>query len=292
MIDQLVSKMNGGFLYDKQSLVLNIRTTEQTDVAIIVAVRDRLDFHLPLVKHFKDANKEGLTVSITFVEHSMQPDHKDLAQMSGVNYIHIKTDDVFNKCLAFNTGFLYSNKAKNYLFHDIDCMPKSNFWHAIFLNRQNNTARALQAFTKKRVLYCNEYLSNNIVSGAIKVDHLTNHSPDVLELPRHQWAAPGGSIYCTREHFIDVGGYDTEYFTGYSPEDGFFYDKLLITGGIVSCDNPPIELFHLHHLNLSNTNPYTVEQHAIYSDYMALDLPNKLALLNIKSKHFKQFIND
>lgn len=292
-MEKLISQFGDGFDYKALPKMLDIRNNDNTTVSVIVPVRGRTNFHQILVDHLKAAFNnlpEGRTLSITFVEHSAIPEHKPFAEKSGANYIHIPTDGVFNKCLAFNVGFLFSNKAEYYLFHDVDCMTQSNFWRYIFMNLDRTSFKSLQSFRDRRVLYCDQPTTDQIINKAVSVDQLGARSPGVTEPALHQWKAPGGSIFCPYDQFVSVGGFDPEYFFGYSIEDAFFYNKLEITGGITSCNNPQIEIFHLNHPPLWDSNPHLAEHHQTYETWMSLSVDDKVKLMNIKSEHLKKFI--
>lgn len=292
-MDKLLQQFGEGFDYTSLHKISDIRNFDDTTVSVIVPVRGRTDFHQILVDHLTASFKNlpsGRSLSITFVEHSKNPEHRPFAEKSGVNYIHIPTDDVFNKCLAFNVGFLFSNKSEYYLFHDLDCMPQSNFWRYIFLNLDKTPFTSLQAFRDRRVLYCDQHTSDLIINKTLSVDQLSAVSTGITEPALHQWKAPGGSIFCPYNQFVTVGGFDPEYFFGYSIEDAFFYNKLEISGGITSCNNPQIEIFHLNHPPLWNSNPHLTEHHHIYENWMSLSGEEKVKLMDIKSSHLKKFI--
>lgn len=283
----LIDRFGSGFSYNLMPVFAEMRCGSEADVSVVVPVRGRVEFHQPLADHVRRAFEgSGKTYCLTFVEHSNEQAHRAAAESSGSNYVHIHTDGPFNKCLAFNLGFIWSN-ASHYLFHDLDCMMQSNFVHSLFENLKLSGNSALQSFSNRRVLYCNEQLTADVISGRVLVDSLHVGRPGVHEPARHQWRAPGGSIFCSREQFISVGGFDPEYFFGYSIEDGFFYNKLEVTCGIASCQNPQIELFHLHHPPLHSSNPHLAEHHGIYELWMSLSEQEKLHLMRIKSNHLK-----
>ena len=291
-LTKLKQRFGSGFDYATLEKKVYIRNPETTTVSVIIPVRGRTNFHQVLVDHLKSSfeNIPDKTLAITFVEHSQIPEHKSFAEQSGANYIHIPTDGVFNKCLAFNVGFLYSTKAEYYLFHDLDCMTQTNFWRLLYLNLANTPYTSLQSFRDRRVLYCDQPTTDQIINKVISVNTLGAKSPGITEPALHQWKAPGGSIFCPYDQFISVGGFDPEYFFGYSIEDAFFYNKLELTGGIGSCNNPQVEIFHLNHPPLCNSNPHLAEHHAIYEDWMTLTNEEKVELMNIKIQHIKKFI--
>ena len=258
-------------------------------ISVIVPVKSRAYFNPILTKHLFDAMNQcpEMQYSITFVEHSDNREHEEFCV--NTNYIHIPANgQTFNKCLAFNAGFLFANKASYYMFHDLDIIMKDTFFTNLLLNLKRVQHRAVQTFTKRRVLYCDEALSLNIRNGAIDIDRLHSKYPGIHE--PEQWRAPGGSLLVPREQFIKAGGYDPELFFGYSIEDQFFYDKLIITGGVGSCDEPAIEVYHLWHPPLWNSNPMADQHAEIYENFAKSSLNNRMNFLALESNNLKKYI--
>lgn len=262
---------------------------ENVNLSVIIPVRGRTHFNNYLTDCLlrAAAQVQDFKISITFVEHSDNREHEQFCNKS--NYIHIPANGaIFNKCLSFNVGFLFGNKANLYMFHDSDIMVKDDFFVDLLLNLQRTKGKALQTFRQRRVLYCNEGLSESILRGKTLVRNLHVKFPGIHE--PEQRRAPGGSILVPREQFIRCGGYDPELFYGYSIEDQFFYDKLLISGGIVGCEEPPIEVFHLWHPPLWNSNPQADKHQEIYDNFSRSSLNNRLNFLALESNHLKKFI--
>ena len=102
-----------------------IKEDSHFDISVIVPVRGRLEFNKKLSESIRNASDfSKFNCSITFVEHSNKPLHQKITE---ANYIYIESSDVFNKCLAFNIGFIDSVKADYYLFHDLDCIVNKEF---------------------------------------------------------------------------------------------------------------------------------------------------------------------
>lgn len=258
------------------------------DISIIVPVRGRVEFHKPLVDALQAAiDKTHLRCCITFVEHSVSPLHLGL---SDVNHIHIPTTGAFNKSLCFNMGFIYGVKAEMYLLHDLDCVMNDDFIDKLIVNLSDNIlqAKAVQSFAKRRVLYCDRGVTNKLTSGLMPANMLKPNMIGISAPDKHLWAAPGGSIFCTRSHFIDVGGFDPDMYWGYAPEDAMFYDKLSLTGGIGSCDN--IELYHMWHEPLHNSNPDRDKLEKTYATWQAKPLEHKMEIINRRSEHLKKYL--
>jgi hypothetical protein len=104
-----------------------------------------------------------------------------------------------------------------------------------------------------------------------------------------QIGAPGGSILVDKLMFTEVGGFDNELFSGYSPEDRFFWNKLSLFTTVISASNPPIELFHMNHpralvhkdLHKKHADCCAAFDHATLSDQLAyLTIKRQLLLAN------------
>lgn len=275
----------------KNACYFKMNNTNDVDVSVIIPVRSRSNFNQVLVRHLKaamEAYKE-ISYSITFVEYSIEMEHKNLC-VGDVNYINVPFGGYFNKCLAFNVGAMFSNKASYYLFHDLDIVMDKNFFANIFKNLQR-TGTALQTFRLRRVLYCNENLSRSIIDGRLPIEHLHTQYPGVTEptLPE-QMRAPGGSIFVSKQQFINAGGYDPELFFGYSIEDQFFFDKLLMSGGIQPCNSPGIEVYHLYHPPLWSSNPFLSHHHEIYQSFVGRPLHEKQAFLELEKQNIARYI--
>tara|TARA_R110000851_G_scaffold56338_3_gene131764 strand:- start:487 stop:2181 length:1695 start_codon:yes stop_codon:yes gene_type:complete len=270
----------------KDSCTFNMPNTNDVDVSIIVPVMGRVPFHNPLIDHLKRAikNTKDKTFSITIIEHTDLPEHKNLCNLNRINYIHIpkSNDKPFNKCLCMNVGYLHSNTAKYYLFHDIDLLMNKDYFVNIFKNvKRTNDSIALQALALKRVIVMTEEQTDSIINKQII---LTDIAKPEYCLP----GAPGGSIFIKGDYFKTVGGYDAEFFYGYSPEDQFFYDKLELTVGIEGCNSPIVELYHMDHPRMQETNPDLKTLRNICFAFIALGRRAKLNFINHISTQFKK----
>jgi len=275
-------------LQDNVSVVHD--TMELFDVSVIIPVRNRRDFALPLLKSFRHAiETSGLSVSITFVEHSENPEHSKFCKKNKINYFWIKSEPVelFNKCLAHNIGALYSAKSKYLLFHDIDCLVQSDFFINIFKNIKNQKCRSLQCFIKRRVLYINQSLTEKIIKEDFDVDDLSIELNEVN--PPQILGAPGGSIIIDRDLFFDVGGYDPELFLANSPEDIFFWDKVDTISKMHISNNPDIEIYHMNHRPTYFDNPRINEMKVYHNTFKLMSQDEKKAFVEYKSKIIKDF---
>jgi hypothetical protein len=272
----------------KEKCEFNLTNTDEVDVSIIIPVMGRENFNKPMVEHLLEAMDflKEKTYSITFVEHSEEPSHKMLCN-GKTNHIWIKktNKDFFNKCLAMNIGAFFSNKAKYYLFHDIDLLVKKDFFHSIFENLSKSNTSALQAFSGRRVVVMSKELTDLILTHKLKID---DFEPGGTLAPYSAAGAPGGSIFINREDFYKVGGFDAELFHSYSCEDAFFYHKVEIMTGIKSCDNPVIEVFHMDHPRTNGSgNPDIRLQRGIYAGFKDLPINEKKIFIENISKNLK-----
>lgn len=142
---------------------------------------------------------------------------KDSANLIYLNCYSIK--NMFSRALAMNIPVYYFKSDSQYImFHDSDLLVDELFFERTVDNLKN-TKTWLQPFSGKRVSNLNQEDSERILNG------------DYLELPEltvsyPQSGAPGGSTIVPNELFRRVGGFDPELFTGYAPEDSYFWTKL------------------------------------------------------------------
>lgn len=270
----------------------NMCNTDDVDISVIIPVKGRESFNKPAVDHFIQAMDffKDKTYSITFVEHSETPLHKELCK--GVsNHILIKKNDrgLFNKCLSMNVGALFSNKAKYYLFHDIDLLVDKQFFYNIFQNLSRiSPESALQSFGGRKVVVLNKELTDKIIEKRTKIEDV------ILGRPESKYCnpgAPGGSIFINSESFLRVGGFDAEFFHSYSCEDAFFYHKLEMTVGIHGCNNPLIDVFHMDHPRTNGSNnPDMNIQHRIFNGFLSMTQADKTNFIKHLSDNFKNNI--
>lgn len=268
----------------KNQCYFKIVNKEHVDLSIIIPVHGRTQFHNIISQYFRRAiDASGRKVSLTFVEHSDSREHEAILH-DWVNYIHIPLNGKrFNKCLAHNIGALYSNPCDFYLFHDVDILIPNDLITKLFQNIIGY--HAVQSFTKRRVLYCNEGLTNTLLNGTDSLETIFENHKDVTT---GGGKAPGGSMMVSREIFQRVGGYDPELFSEYSVEDQFFYDKLNIFGRLGHSDRPPIEMFHMHHPPSFGQTTKN-EDWAAFHAFHALSGENKQVFADIKRTHIGKY---
>lgn len=254
---------------------------DKFDISVIIPVRGRLEFVEPVYRHLIRAIKASpLKICVTYVEHSILSEHLRNSPESYI-WVPCNTDSKFNKCLCFNIGVLKGNDADNYLFLDSDLLVPEDF----FLQVEKNLSLAMQTFNGRRVLYANEKLSVKFLAGSFSDDSTGMNHPDITI---GQAGAPGGAILTSKKLFYQAGGYDAEFFHGYSIEDQFFYNKVLIYEAFKSL--PDVELIHLNH---GNTHAKTEDFHMnILHTFDALSFGDRKAFVEVKAEYFDKLKMD
>ncbi len=274
----------------KKSCEFNIIDDRDVDVSVIIPVKGRENFNLPLVDHLLKSMEEfkEKTYSITFVEHNDVTTHKEICK-DKTNHIWIRKNlgEYFNKCLAMNVGALFSNKAKYYLFHDIDLLVTKSFFSDLFSNLKNfPSGSALQAFGGRKVVVMNNDLTMRILSGRTAIDSVV---PGSAESPYSTPGAPGGSIFISSDSFYKIGGFDAEFFHSYSCEDAFFYHKAEFIVGMGGCNAPLIESFHMDHPRTNGSdNPDMGMQNRIYMWFKNMSPRDKEEFIYHMAKNIKK----
>lgn len=275
--------------YNKGSLQMKMLNTNEVDVSIIIPVMNRESFNKPLTEHLLSAIKKhpSRTFSITFVEHSTSPKH-DVLCTGNVNHIWSPSGNgIFNKCYAFNLGALFSNKCKYYMFHDIDIIMQDDFFDKLFQNLEHHKT-SIQCFNGRRVVYLDDDTTNRVINKSIDINKIVI---DNVKVKPATPGAPGGSIFMKYEDFYKVGGFDAEFFWGYSCEDAFFYNKVDMTSGMNSANSPIIELFHMMHPPMYSTNKDIKFHLDILKTFNELSQDDKNKLMELESNNLKKYIN-
>lgn len=270
---------------------------EEYDLNFIITVRDRINFKEPLFEAFvKACEKVDRKIAYTVVEHSQRPDHSKYCKNNNINYIFIpaEQDELFNKCLAYNFGALFSVKAKYHLFHDIDILMQSSFFEDIFTYIDRDV-KALQCYTGRRVINCNVEMTVKLIKGEVDVDVLDENTYGV-DYPRFNGkvslGSTGGSILVENNLFEEIGGFDPELFKAYSAEDQFFWNKILTHTDIEYADNPAIELFHMWHEPQFNKNPRLLEMESYMNKFKELSDVERKSVVSHKKEILKKINRD
>jgi hypothetical protein len=258
----------------------------ECDIHVIVPVRGRIGFLMPLIWSFRDACDGDLRISITIVEHSHFPEYEKICRNQGVNYVFLHSKKAFNKSLCYNMGVILGNKAKWQICHDLDCLVQGGFFRKVLDNLHNKNTEAVQSYRNRSPLYCDRVITELIIGQRINVNAISIDNGHTFY---DKGLAPGGSITLSRELFFRVGGYDPELFTGYSPEDKFFWDKVSTFENIGICNDPAVDVLHLDHVRMQNTNPRLGEMTDLSQIFLSLDNSSKIEILHYKRDLIRQY---
>ena len=168
------------------------------------------------------------------------------------------------------------------MFHDVDLVVPEFFFKNLFENLKQK--KALQCFHNRRVIYLDQSLSE-MINREKTASGINLSDPRVRE---GKVGAPGGSLIIERDLFEKIGGFDPNFFWGYSIEDGFFWKKLEVFTSVSGCDNPIIEMLHLWHEPMHSTNPNIRRDHGIYELFVNFNEDQKRSFLNIASIDYKE----
>ena len=238
-------------IIDNKTRHYYINNKNHYDVNVIIPLYKRQKHLYKVIEAFQKAIEKQQTkkINITISELvDSEEDNLNFCIKNNLDYIcvEVKNKIKFPKSLLMNLAALHGCDSQWFLFHDVDCLPQSDFFINLFENINKKNSIAIQTFQAKRVLYLNDEITKDIFEDKIKIDDL-NINNQKISLPG-SFAAPGGSVMVRKKTFFDVGGYDDQLFTGYAPEDFYFWEKVLFTEGrFDSCDDPKNELYHLHH---------------------------------------------
>lgn len=295
-IKNIVTSNLINYKYIKENNVFIINNVDEVfDINFLIPVRNRTEFAKPMYNSFKEAClKSNLNITYTVIEHSENPLHSKFCKNENINYIWINSNGgLFNKCLCYNIGVFYSQKSKNYIFHDLDCLIQSDFFNKLESNIKNkNNCKAIQCFVDRRVLYINPILTKKIINNEFAIDNLSINLPEI-DYPRLggqiMFGAPGGSIFVERNLFFDVGGYDADLFLANSPEDIFFWDKIETITKMETCNNPAIELYHMYHEPTWMHNPHISNMTEIHNIFRNMSLEEKISFVKFKSELINEY---
>jgi hypothetical protein len=232
---------------------------------IVIPCFKRKENLVPVLKRFAmiDVPKEGYRPQILLVEHSPIPELQQIAEDFNCEYIWFFLDPriphlplgQFNKALAYDKAFLNGMPAQWYLFHDNDVLVPKRFWELLDKNVDRAKTQFLQPYTHRSLLNLKQVVAEMFRENLSLADEPLDESMYAPIVP----GAPGGSLYLSRERYLDAGGHDPQLCWGYGPEDALFYHKLELLEPIAFADNPPIEMIHLWHPPAAIHNPFRAE---------------------------------
>jgi predicted glycosyltransferase involved in capsule biosynthesis len=263
------------------------------DLTIVIPLFGRSEQIQPLIDHLKTAmfyhNK--LKYRIIFIEQDTYKKNMDIILSNNCDYVFIEKniEERFNKCLCMNVGALLC-KSKYYVFHDVDLVVGKLFFRNIFKNikiRKNDNV--IHCLSNRQVIYLDGEKSSLVREKKINIDNILNIAPyddkNTTGVMYGIYGAPGGSIFLKSDFFFKIGGYDDSFFSGYSPEDAFFWNKIESLEKIYGCDNPENKIFHLDHEHLAYTKMQ--EHQELITNFINLDNSYKLEYMKLKSENLK-----
>lgn len=302
-INNLTNKLNSTHLshYNIKDNKIHLlpKNKRNKDVTVIIPVLNR-DFIIKktLLEMQRAIQHSKLEVNLLVVEYSNAPKHNLLCSELDLEYFYFKSenDENFNKSLAMNIGSFLSYDSKYLLFHDVDCIVPHDFFDLLFVNVKNTYANVIQTFGGGRLLYCSEDLTKKIVESDLHINDFRDDRLNI-EIPEASTIgifAPGGSVMVEYNTFINVGGFDYELFSGYSPEDAFFKAKLELSGNKFHRANRPfIDQYHLHH-EAARSDCKTMVNYM--DSFNTMMMSNKLRYLELKKNKLinekEYFLND
>ena len=206
---------------------------------------------------------EGYRPQILLVEHSPYPEIQAIAEQYNCEYIWLFLDPriprtplgQFNKALAYDKAFLYGSPADWYLFHDNDILVPKTFWNLLDANKERAKTQFLQPYTGRCLLN----LKPPVAEAFRDTITLADEPIEPAMIYERNPGAPGGSLYLSRQRYLEAGGHDPQLCWGYGPEDALFYHKLELLEPIAFADSPPIEMIHLWHPPAAGSNPFRQE---------------------------------
>lgn len=234
---------------------------------IVIPSLKRKENLIPVLKRFGmiDLPKEGYRPQILIVEHSPYPELQQIAEDYQCEYIWLFLDlgtpelplGQFNKALCYDKAFLHGTPAEWYLFHDNDVLVPKQFWNMLDANVERAKTQFIQPYTHRCLLNLKQMVADMFRENLSLCDEPLD---DSMYVPFENIAgAPGGSLYVTRQRYLEAGGHDPQLCWGYGPEDALFYHKLELLEPIAFADEPPIEMIHLWHPSAQITNPFRRE---------------------------------
>lgn len=276
-------------------------TDYKIDLAVIIPVKGRRDYLKACLNYFKIAlqkhhnvklSEKHLKINVVFtvVENNEKPEHAGFCNQNGINYVWVpqQQNNEFNKSLCHNIGAISMQSATWLLFHDADILVPETFFDDLTKNYFNQSFDACQCFTGRRLLQANETITNSILNESQRYV-ISFHTKNIDGITTNQPGAAGGSILIKTEKFAKIGGFNDVLFVEYSLEDQHFFDKMQMCLDVGFCNNPAIELLHLHHPPAFNRTVRDEDKNA-YVKWAELNQVQKNEFVKIEREHMQKFI--
>ena len=293
-------------IFNHKKTIVNVSNSE-SDMNFIIGVKGRLPYFRATIQNLimgvKSTTK--LKVNIIVVEQDIEPINQNFCIENNVGYIFIpleitKSDNLHSTSLMYNIGYLFSKTAKYSAFHCADIMVGHHFFETLSDYYFNKDFNWLQPYCDKRVVTFSPSTTNSLLNGVFPTFDPSKFDSEMFNSEPEVQGAPGGCVIVPSELFENVGGYDPELFYGYTVEDSFFWCKLevMVNGekcphihfkGGTYAENPKLYLYHLHHPNIKNENPYFKKMFDYYSEFCSIfTYEQQLEYIKHKSEIFKQ----
>jgi len=223
------------------------------DYVIIIPYRKRFDnLRITYESVKRSIENTSLRIHCIVCENSESPEADLFCKDNGIEYMYIPMfkGSMFNKSLLFDLAVICGLPSRGYVCHDVDIFIPRDFWQCIEVNRIHQSVKVLQLFSERRINYLNESSTAEIHNGKKKYFEVTD-----ADLSHKGYGAWGGSIYIDRDVYYKIGGYESWFFSGHSPEDQSIITKINLKGYKIGfCNSPAIELYHQWHENISALN--------------------------------------
>lgn len=234
-----------------------------------------------------DLPLEGYRPPILLVEHSPYPEIEKIAEEFNCEYLWIFMDYThpelplgqFNKALCYDKAFLFGTPASWYLFHDNDVLVPKDFWNKLDQNVERAKTQFIQPYTNRCLINLKPPVAEMLRENLSLADEAITED---MYFERHP-GAPGGSLYLTRNRYLEAGGHDPNICWGYGPEDAMFYEKLSILEDIAFADNPAIEMIHLWHPSAAPHSVYRTEMDIFVKQFFK-QMPREQKIITMQQK--------
>lgn len=273
---------------------------EEGDINVFIPVRGRFDFFEICIRYLRDsANKIGLKLNIVIIENDINHNLAKRAIELDLSYIFIPvaasfSSGSFAKSLCYNIGFLKTKRVKWNLFFGIDYLVEENFFERVMYHL-SYIPNWLQPYKAHIIQSLGPIETKKILeSKKVKLLELEGETFPILK--------PAGPVIVRDTDFIEIGGYDPEFFINSMYADIFFWTKLElqykeIQGNILSnimdnasfANDPPINVYHLYHQPVVENSAESM--HSLLRLYYQSENRKRQHVIGLKKLIFDRAIN-
>lgn len=224
---------------------LHISASEKTlvpSISYIIPFKDsgytRKGSIKTVIQNIKSQKFPNIDMIIVEQDDTMKLDYNEFSSIQYHLAPSPRAIDPFTKAIAFNRG-VEAARCNKVIFHDADMLVQDNYTTSMY----NLLLKHSGVHICANVLYLNEESTNKIISSGI-VDPNYN-------LMRSVGYFEGGSLGCTIDAYIAIGGFNED-FIGYGNEDCEFFDRLSKYGNFFN--DRTENLIHLFHTRSTEWN--------------------------------------